>query len=500
MEFIDNLALGINTAFSLTNLLYCFIGVFIGTLIGVLPGIGSPGAIALLLPISFGLSPVSGIIMMTGVYYGAMYGGSITSILVNIPGESASVVTCLDGYQMARAGRAGPALGIAAFGSFIAGTTGIIILMFLAIPLSILAIRFGPPEYTALVILGLTILTYLSRGSKIRAIIMAALGFALGQIGIDFISGNFRFTFGILELDDGIGLVPVVMGLFGIAEVLDNIGESRSVDVLKTEIKGLLPNLQDWKDSIGAIFRGTFLGFFLGILPGGGAVLSSFVSYAFEKKISKHPEKFGTGVIEGVAGPESANNAATVGAMVPLFTLGIPANAVVALLLGALMLHGLLPGPLLLKQHPEIFWGTVMSMYAGNVMLLILNLPLIGIWVQVVKIHPRILYPFIFYICIIGSYSINSSVFDVFIMIIFGFVGYIFRKFNYEPAPLVFAFILEPMFENTLRQSLLMSDGSLLIFIHRPVAGVTLAIALLLLLSNFLPFLRKRRDLVTGMN
>jgi putative tricarboxylic transport membrane protein len=331
-----------------------------GTLIGVLPGIGPPGAIALLLPVSFGISPVSAIIMLAGIYYGASYGGSITSILVNIPGESCSVVTCLDGYQMAKQGRAGAALGISAFGSFIAGTMGIIFLSFLAGPLSTVALRFGPPEYVALMLLGLTIVTYLSHGSFIKAIIMAlfGIGIALGEIGTDLITGQLRFTFGVMELEDGVRLVPLVMGLFGIGEVLTSMEESEGVDLLKARIKGLLPNWKDWKDSIGAILRGTVLGFFLGIIPGGGAVLSSFLSYGVEKKVSKHPEKFGTGVIEGVAGPESANNSATAGAFIPLFTLGIPSNAVMALLLGALMIHGLQPGPMLLKQHPgNIMWN-----------------------------------------------------------------------------------------------------------------------------------------------
>jgi len=500
MGFIDSLTLGWELASNIDNLIYCFIGVFTGTLIGVLPGIGPPGAIALLLPISFGINPVSAIIMLAGIYYGASYGGSTTSILVNIPGESASVVTCLDGYKMARQGRAGPALGISAFGSFIAGTLGVIFLMLLAVPLSTIALQFGPPEYVALMILGLTIVTYLAHGSILKAIIMATFGIALSQIGTDLITGRLRFTFGIMELEDGIGLVPLVMGLFGIGEVLTSMEEAREVDVLKRKIKGLLPNLKDWKDSIGAILRGTFVGFFLGILPGGGAVLSSFLAYAVEKKVSKYPEKFGTGVIEGVAGPESANNSATAGAFIPLFTLGIPSNAVTALLLGALMIHGMQPGPMLLRQNPEIFWGTIISMYIGNVMLLILNLPLIGLWVKVLKIPPRILFPFIFFFCIIGSYSENNSVFDVCVMLFFGLVGYLFRKFKYEPAPLVLAFILTPMLENALRQSLIISEGSFSIFFSRPIAGVALSIALLLLLSPFLPYLNRRREVISKLN
>jgi putative tricarboxylic transport membrane protein len=496
---MDYLTLGLGIAFNVNNLIYCFVGVFTGTLIGVLPGIGPPGAIALLLPLSFGINPVSAIILLAGIYYGASYGGSTTSILVNIPGESASVVTCLDGYQMARRGRAGPALGISAFGSFIAGTLGVIFLMFLAGPLSTVALRFGPPEYVALMILGLTIVTFLAHGSMIKAMIMAAFGIALSQIGTDLITGHLRFTFGIMELEDGVGLIPLVMGLFGIGEVLTSMEESREVDVLKTKIKSLLPNWKDWKDSIGAILRGTFLGFFLGMLPGGGAVLSSFLAYGVEKKVSKHPEKFGTGVIQGVAGPESANNSATAGAFIPLFTLGIPSNAVMALRLGALMIHGLQPGPMLLRQNPEIFWGTVVSMYIGNAMLLVLNLPLIGLWVKVLKIPPRILFPFIFLFCIIGSYSEHNSVFDVSVMLLFGLVGYFFRKFKYEPAPLVLAFILTPMLENALRQSLIISEGSFSIFFTRPIAAGALIVASFLLLSSILPYLKKRREVIAEL-
>jgi putative tricarboxylic transport membrane protein len=493
MGITEGLHLGLQIASNPVNLLYCFTGVFIGTLIGVLPGIGPPGAIALLLPVSFGMSPISAIIMLAGIYYGSQYGGSTTSILVNIPGEAASVITCLDGYQMAKDGRAGPALGIAAFGSFIAGTFSLLLLIFLAVPLSGAALRFGPPEYTALMILGLTFVTYLAHGSPVKAITMAVLGFALSQIGTDRITGQMRYTFGFLELDDGIDLIPIVMGVFGIGEVLSGLEKTGQLEPLTTKIKGLLPNLIDWKDSIGAIVRGTFLGFFLGILPGAGAILSSFVSYAVEKKISKHPEKFGSGVIEGVAGPESANNAAAAGAFIPLFTLGIPSNAVTALLLGALMIHGLEPGPLLVVKHPEVFWGTIMSMYIGNMMLLVLNLPLIGLWVKVLKIPLRILYPFIFFFCLIGAYSVNSQIFDIFVMIFFGIVGYLLQRYGYEAAPLVLAYILAPNFETSLRRSLIMSRGSFSIFLNRPVAAVSLLIAALLLASLFFPFLKRQR-------
>ncbi len=494
--YLDNLYLGYQVAFTTANLFYCFLGVFIGTMIGVLPGIGPTGAIALLLPITFGMKPVSAIIMLSGIYYGSQYGGSTTSILVNIPGEAASVVTCLDGYQMARQGRAGPALGMAAFGSFIAGTAGVILLMFLAEPLSGFALKFGPPEYFSLTILGITILTCLARGSLVKALIMAVLGFALSHIGMDILTGRNRLTFGIPNLSEGVGLVPLVMGLFGISEVLINLEESGGVDIFQTRIKGLLPNLKDWKDSMGPILRGTFLGFFLGILPGGGAVISSFVSYSVEKKVSRHPEKFGTGVIEGVAGPESANNSAISGSFIPLFTLGIPANAVVALLLGALIINGVKPGPFLIRQNPDIFWGVVVSMYIGNVMLLVLNLPLIGLWVKLLRVPYQILFPFILFFCVVGSYSINNNMFDVLTMFIFGIIGYLFRKYEYEPAPLIMAFILGPIFENALRQSLLMSGGSFLLFVKRPISAGCLIVALLLLLPFV--FLKKRQPIIAG--
>jgi len=495
--FLEHLTLGWSIAFSPANLLFCFIGVFIGTLIGVLPGIGPAGSISLLLPVTFGIDPVSAIIMLAGIYYGSQYGGSTTSILVNIPGESSTVVTCLDGYQMALHGRAGPALGIAAFGSFIAGTVGIILLMFFALPLSEVAIEFGPPEYFSLMILALTILTYLARGSMVKAIIMAALGVLFSQIGMDIITGQLRFNFGFMELEDGVGLVPMVMGLFGIAEVLTNLEESSDLQIFKAKIQGILPNMKDWMDSIKPIIRGTFLGFFLGVLPGGGAIISSFISYALEKRISKHPEKFGNGAIEGVAGPESANNSGTSGAFIPLFALGVPSNAVMALLLGALMIHGLQPGPLLIKERPDIFWGTVMSMYIGNVFLLILNLPLIGLWVKLLRIPYRILFPLILFFCIIGSYSINNSTFDVVVMIIFGIMGYFFKKYKYEPAPLVLAFILGPMIENSMRQSLLISQGSLSIFLTRPFSVSFLFVTLLVLLSSI--FLKKHRRVIAKL-
>lgn len=470
MDFFSNLMSGFQLVMQPLNFLYCFIGVFVGTLIGVLPGIGPVGTMAILLPITFGISPATGVIMLAGIYYGAQYGGSTTSILVNIPGEASSVVTCLDGYQMARQGRAGPALGISALGSFIGGTFSVIALMFLAYPLAEAALKFGPPEYFALMCLGMTIVVYLAKGALIKGVVMIVVGLILGTVGTD-VTGKLRFEFGIPELMEGIDLVPLVMGLFGVSEVLTNLEKSlEKRTIFKTRVKNLLPNLEDWKKSIGPIIRGSFLGFFLGILPGGGAILASFASYSIEKRVSKHPEEFGKGTIEGVAGPETANNAAS-GAFVPLLALGIPPNAVMALLFGALLIHGVTPGPMLIKQHPEIFWGTIASMYIGNGMLLLLNLPLIGLWVKVLKLPSWILFPLILLFCIIGVYSVNNSIFDLMLMVIFGIVGYVLRKFKYEEAPLVLAFILGPMLETALRQSLIISNGQLSIFYKRPISA-----------------------------
>jgi putative tricarboxylic transport membrane protein len=489
-----NLFYGFSVALQPEHILVCFLGVLLGTLIGVLPGIGPLGAIAILLPATFRMSPVSAIIMLAGIYYGAMYGGSITSILVNIPGEAASVVTCLDGHEMAKQGRAGPALGIAAFGSFFAGTLGIVGLMLFAAPLAEFALKFGPPEYFGVIFLGMTLLMYLSRGSLLKGVMMAVFGLMISFVGLDPIEGSPRLTFNLLQLWDGIGIVPLAMGLFGIAEILINIEERAAHEVLKTKIKNIFPNLSDWMQSKWAILRGSILGFFLGILPGGGAIISSFASYGLEKRISKEPEKFGRGAIEGVAGPESANNSATAGAFVPLFTLGIPSNVVMALLFGALTIHGMRPGPFLMTNHPDLFWGVVSSMYIGNIMLLILNVPLIPLWVQVLKIPYKILFPLILLFCIIGAYSIRSSIFDVHLTIIFGMVGYLFRKFDYEAAPLVLAFVLGPLFESNLRQSLTLSKGSFSIFFSRPISAVSIILAIVLLVIGFMPYFTKARE------
>jgi len=494
MDILQNLIYGFEIVAQPVNLIYCFLGVLVGTLVGVLPGLGPAAAIALLLPTTFKVSPDSATIMLAGIYYGAMYGGSTTSILVNIPGEAASVVTCLDGHQMALRGRAGPALGIAAFGSFIAGTFAVIALTFVGPFLSNLALQFGPPEYFSLMIVGITVLTYLSSGSMIKALMMAGVGLILSGMGMDTISGKYRFTFHIPALLDGIGVVPVAMGLFGISEVLLNLETQIKRDILEARVRNLLPTLKDWADSIWSIVRGAILGFFLGILPGGGAVVASFASYAIEKKVSKHPEAFGKGAIQGVAGPEAANNAAAGGAFIPLLTLGIPANPVMAILLGALMIHGLTPGPLLIKNAPDLFWGTIVSMYIGNGMLLILNLPLIGLWVKVLRVPYYLLYPLILLFCLIGAYSIQNSTGDVILMLIFGILGFLMKKFGYDGAPLILALVLGQKLETAFRRSLIMSRGDFSIFISRPISLGFLITAVVLLI---IPILTQRKKLST---
>ena len=428
------------------------------------------------------------IIMLAGIYYGAMYGGATTSILVNIPGETSSVVTCIEGYQMAKRGRAGPALGISALGSYIGGTLGVIWLMILAYPLANFALKFGPPEYFSLMCLGLILATYLSNKSMSEGLIMVGVGLVLSTIGLDVVSGQTRFTFGITELRDGLDVVPLAMGLFGVSEVLLNLERPLERELFETRIKNLLPTLKDWAEAIGPIVRGSLIGFLLGILPGGGAAVSSFTSYAVEKKISTHPEKFGTGMIQGVAGPETANNAAVGGAFIPLLTLGIPSNSVMALLLGALLSYGVQVGPLFITQHSDIFWGVIASMFIGNIMLLVLNLPLIGLWVKILRVPYVLLFPLILLFCAIGAYSLNNSFHEVIIMILFGVLGYFMKKFDYEAAPLIMAMILTPMMENNLRQSLLLSHGSFTIFFTRPISLLLILLALCLLTLPHLPW------------
>ena len=491
MDVLQDLLLGFGVALHPMNLLYCLMGVLIGTLTGVLPGVGPAAALSLLLPVTFHVPPVSAIILLAGITYGAMYGGSTTSILVNIPGEPASVVTCLDGYQMARNGRAGAALGISAFGSFISGTITVFFLIFLASTLASFALRFGPPEYFTLMVLGLSIMVYLARGSIINALIMVCFGLILGCIGLDQITGVPRFIYKSITLMDGIGLVQVVIGLFGVSEVLLNVETTFKREIFDTKVKGLLPNREEWKRSVWPIGRGTVIGFFLGIIPGMSVVIPTFVSYVVEKKLSKHPEKFGTGMIEGVAGPETANNAASTGTLVPMLSLGIPTGAATALLLGALMIHGLRPGPLLIKESPEVFWGLVASLYVGNAMLLVLNLPLIGLWVKILKIPYHFLFSLILLFCIIGSYTTNNNPYDVIVMTIFGLVGYLMKKLNYEPAPLILALVLGPIMEKAFQRSLMLSDGGFGIFFTRPISASFIILAFLILFSPL--FLRKKR-------
>ncbi len=485
-----------SVALAPVNLLLCFVGVLCGTLVGVLPGLGPATTIALLLPATFSLTAVQSMIMLAGIFYGALYGGSTTSILVNIPGEAASVVTCLDGYQMARKGRAGPALAISAIGSFIGGTFAIVMTMFLAPPLSEMALKFGFPEKVALLFFGFTMVTYLSRGSMVKALMMAAAGLLLSTVGTDLISASPRFTLGILELQDGIGIVPVVMGLFGVSEILLNVEQSsEKIQVFKAKVSDLFLTKKDWKDSAGPVTRGTLLGFLVGLFPGAGGVLPSFFSYALEKRISKHPETFGRGDIAGVAGPETANNAGGQASFIPLLTLGLPCTPSLAIMMGALMIHGLAPGPLLMTENPEIFWGIIGSMYIGNAMLVLLNLPLIGLWVKILKVPYFLLAPLILLICLIGAYSLNNSMTEVGIMAACGLLGYAMKKFSYEPAPFVLALVLGQMFEESLRQSLILSNGNPMIFVTRPIAAVLVGVSIMLLIS---PFVFKQKSRLTG--
>jgi len=493
LGMFQGLVNGFGIAFSLINLTFALLGALLGTIVGILPGLGPAATISLLLPLSFKIgSPVTSIIMMAGIFYGAMYGGSTTSVLVNIPGEAASVVTCIDGYQMALKGRAGPALGIAAIGSFIAGTIGVIGLTFVAPPLAEFALRFGPPEYFALTLLGLLMATLLGGTSIVKGLIMVVLGLLLGSVGLDPISGAIRFTWGFFMLQEGVDFVTLAMGMFGIGEILINLEKELSTELVTRKITHLWPTLKDWAESKWAILRGSFIGFFIGILPGGGAVISSLVSYAVEKKVSKHPEEFGKGAIQGVAGPESANNAAASTSFIPLLTLGIPGNAAIAMIFAALLIQGVQPGPFLITEHPDVFWGVVASMYIGNVMLLILNLPMVGMWVQLLRVPYAILAPIIVLFCCIGVYSIRNTVFDIWVMGIFGVIGYFFRKVEMEPGPLILAFVLGPILERSLRQALLISAGSPFIFFTRPISGAMMGFLILFIVIKVFAALRGR--------
>ena len=494
LETLHNLAVGFSVALSPPVLLYAFVGCVIGTLVGVLPGVGPLAGISLLLPATFGMDATRAIVMLAGIYYGAMYGGSTTSILMRIPGEAASVMTCIDGYAMARKGRAGAALAIAAVGSYVAGSASVIGLMLLAPPLAAFALRFGPPEYFALLLFGLLVLAYMSSGSMLKSLAMAALGLLLGMIGIDQMSGYFRFAYGVVELGDGLGVVPVAVGLFGLAEILATAGQAVPPKVIEPRLRELLPSRAEWRDAVAPIGRGTVLGFLIGIIPGSAHIISSFVSYALEKKLSKRPEEFGHGAVAGVAGPESANNSATSGAFVPMLALGVPSGPIPAVMLAAMMVHGVSPGPLLIRQQPELFWGFIASMYVGNLVLLILNLPLVGLFVNLLRVPYPYLYPAILAFSILGVYAVNGSVVDVWIMLAMGVLGYILRKLGFETAPIVLGVVLAPMIELALRQSLAMSDGHYAIFFQRPIAAALLAVGLGMMLLSLRSFIRRGLD------
>jgi len=500
MELLNNLALGFATAGTLDNLFYCFVGVLLGTLIGVLPGIGPLATIAMLLPATYKMTdPTTALIMLAGIYYGAQYGGSTTAILVNLPGESSSVVTTLDGYQMARRGRAGPALAIAAIGSFFAGTVATFLVAAFAPPLAEIAFKFGPAEYFALMVLGLIAAVVLAHGSVLKALCMVLFGLLLGMIGTDVNSGVARFSFDVPELSDGIEFVAVAMGMFGFAEIILNLEQKEKREVFTSKVTNLMPRWDDFKQAFPAILRGTGLGSLLGILPGGGAILASFSSYAIEKKISKHPEEFGKGAIAGVAGPESANNAGAQTSFIPMLTLGIPTTPVMALMVAAMMIHNIQPGPQVMTSNPKLFWGLIVSMWIGNLMLVILNLPLVGMWVKLLSVPYRVLYPAILLFCCIGAYSINNNVFDVFMTIPFAILGYIFKKLDCEPAPMLLGFVLGKLMEEYLRRAMTLSRGDWTVFFTRPLSATLLVLAIILLVIVFLPAIsRKRQEAFVG--
>jgi TctA family transporter len=494
MELLANLSLGFDVALTPINILYCLIGALIGTLIGVLPGIGPVATLSMLLPITFHLPPVSALIMLAGIYYGAQYGGSTTAILVNLPGEASSVVTCLDGYQMARQGRAGAALAVAALGSLFAGCVATLILVLFAPPLASGALLFGPAEYFSLMALGLVTAVVLAQGTLFKAFGMIALGVLLGAVGSDVNTGATRLTLGLAELSDGINFVPLAMGLFAIPEIVRNLEKPEERSVLAERIHGLWPTRDDFRRSWPAVLRGTGVGSILGILPGSGALLSSFSAYMLEKNLSKTPEEFGRGAVEGVAAPESANNASAQTSFIPLLTLGIPANAVMALMAGAMTIHGIQPGPQVLTSRPDLFWGMIVSMWLGNLMLVIINLPLIQIWITLLKVPYRLLYLFILGFCCVGVYSLNNSSFDIAVLVVFGLLGYAFAKWRLEPAPLLLAFVLGPLIEENLRRALLISGGDPIVFVTRPLSLVLLLAAAGMILVVTLPKIRRRRD------
>lgn len=493
MDLISSLALGFSVALDPVNILYCFIGVLLGTLVGVLPGIGPTATIAMLLPITFTLGPATALIMLAGIYYGAQYGGSTTAILINLPGESSSAVTAIDGYQMARQGRAGQALATAAIGSFFAGSVATLILAFFAPPLARAALNFGAPEYFSLIVLGLLVSIALAHGSILKALAMIVLGLLLGMVGQDIYTGTPRFTFGLRELFGGLNFVAVAVGVFGIAEILRNLENETEREVGVKRVENLWLTRADWKRIWAPILRGTGLGSLLGVLPGGGHILSSFASYSAEKRLSKHPGEFGKGAIEGVAGPESANNAAAQTSFIPLMTLGIPAHPVMALMVGAFILQGITPGPNVINEQPALFWGIIASMWIGNLLLIILNLPLIGLWVKMLSIPYRVLFPAIVLFACIGTYSINQNIYDVYAIAFFAAVGYLLIRFGCEPAPLLLGFVLGPLLEEHLRRAMIISRGDPMIFITRPISATLLGLALLAVLIAVLPSIRRKR-------
>lgn len=494
MEIFDSLMLGFSTALTPTNLAFCFIGALLGTLIGVLPGIGPTATVAILLPITFFLPPVAALIMLAGIFYGAQYGGSTTAILVNLPGEASAVVTALDGHAMAKKGRAGAALAVAALASFFAGTVATAAIAVAGPLLSGFALSFGPAEYVALTIFGLIAAIILASGSVLKAIGMVCLGLLLGMVGMDVSSGATRLTFGSTDLYDGIDFVVIAVGLFGIAEIAINLESPEARGSLVERVSNLWPSRQDFGKALPATIRGTVLGTVLGVLPGGGATLSAFSAYSLEKKCSKTPKQFGSGLVEGVAAPEAANNAGAQSSFIPLLTLGIPSNSIMAMMLGAMMIHGVTPGPSVITNQPELFWGLIASMWLGNVMLLIINLPLIRMWVKLLKVPYRLLYPAILLFCCVGVYSVNNRGFDVALVIIFGLLGYLFRKAKCEPGPLLLGFVLGPMLETNLRRAMLISQGDATVFIDRPISAGLFAASLALLLLMIAPVFRKKRD------
>ena len=493
-DLFSNLERGFHVALTLQNLGLAFLGCLVGTLVGVLPGVGPIATIAMLLPITFGLDPVGALIMLAGIYYGAQYGGSTTAILVNIPGEATSVVTTLDGHQMARQGRAGVALGIAAIGSFFAGTVATLVIAALGAPLTRLALVFGPAEYFSLMVMGLVFAIVLARGSILKAFAMILLGILLSTVGTDLDTGEERLTMGFNFLSDGLDFAVLAMGVFGIAEILRNLEHTETRDVVKQAIGRLLPGKEDLRQSIGPVLRGTAIGAILGILPGNGAVLGPFASYTIEKKLAKDPRRFGRGAIEGVAGPEAANNAGAQTSFIPLLTLGIPPNAVMALMVGAMTIHGIIPGPQVMTKNPDLFWGMIASMWVGNLMLLIINLPLVGVWVRLLKVPYHLMFPAILMFCCIGIYSINSLPTDVMLIGLFGLFGYVLIKLGFEPAPMLLGFVLGKLMEENLRRALIISRGDMMTFVERPVSAGLLAVALFLLIVALLPTIRKGRD------